>query len=378
VPSSLQGSREHVETLFLGDVGFVRERRDGVEHAFAFMRDGTAVWGLNRETGQQWWYSPEHSVRAYPSIVRVCADLDSHPFAQTCPGIGGDVGAHRPGHAVLAKIHDLHRTAMSGSGEHPVLPDEIVRWSVGYIGEERVGTALEALGPGWHVLHAVPVGTRGSDVDHVVIGPAGVFTVNTKHHAGGRVDVRGEAVYVGGTYHRYVPSARREAERVREALAVDGGPLVVRPLLCTIGARLVIRDVPDDVVALVDGRLVPWLRAQPAVLSAHDVETLYTRACRADTWLPARAREAAPAWVAELAHGLAAEHLGGVRTTAPRARASARLPHSRAGERSSSAKRSGRVAHSRRRPRQRRDSVPRLVVALLGLITIVVLVQAMH
>jgi hypothetical protein len=37
-----------------------------------------------------------------------------------------------------------------------------------------------AAAAGWHVLHAVPIGTRGTDIDHVVIGPFGLVTVNTK------------------------------------------------------------------------------------------------------------------------------------------------------------------------------------------------------
>ena len=45
-------------------------------------------------------------------------------------------------------------------------------WRVGAGGEETVGGRLEKLAKhGWHVLHAVPVGDRGSDIDHVVIGP---------------------------------------------------------------------------------------------------------------------------------------------------------------------------------------------------------------
>ncbi|MBG6212216.1 hypothetical protein RCH23_000129 [Cryobacterium sp. CAN_C3] len=43
---------------------------------------------------------------------------------------------------------------------------------------------LSKLGPEWTVLHAVPVGSGSSDIDHVVIGPAGVFTINTKNHTG--------------------------------------------------------------------------------------------------------------------------------------------------------------------------------------------------
>ena len=31
------------------------------------------------------------------------------------------------------------------------------------------------------------LGEKGSDIDHVIIGPGGVFTLNTKNHTGGNV-----------------------------------------------------------------------------------------------------------------------------------------------------------------------------------------------
>jgi|CXWK01.1.fsa_nt_gi hypothetical protein len=62
-------------------------------------------------------------------------------------------------------------------------------WRLGAQGEETVGRALDRLPDGLHVLHSVPVGQRGSDIDHVVIGPPGVFTINTKHHPDKRVSV---------------------------------------------------------------------------------------------------------------------------------------------------------------------------------------------
>ena len=40
-------------------------------------------------------------------------------------------------------------------------------WYIGAEGEIAVGRELDELPPGWTVLHAVPVGTRGSDIDHV-------------------------------------------------------------------------------------------------------------------------------------------------------------------------------------------------------------------
>ena len=61
-------------------------------------------------------------------------------------------------------------------------------WRVGADGEESVGAKLDGLSEhGWHVLHAVPVGDRGTDIDHVLIGPGGVLTLNTKNHPGATV-----------------------------------------------------------------------------------------------------------------------------------------------------------------------------------------------
>jgi hypothetical protein len=55
------------------------------------------------------------------------------------------------------------------------------RWVRGAAGEERVGRILDAL-DGWQVYHDLATG-RGN-IDHVIIGPAGVFTVETKSQAG--------------------------------------------------------------------------------------------------------------------------------------------------------------------------------------------------
>ena len=42
-------------------------------------------------------------------------------------------------------------------------------WYVGALGELEIGRRLGGLGPGWYVLHSVPIGTGASDIDHVVI-----------------------------------------------------------------------------------------------------------------------------------------------------------------------------------------------------------------
>jgi nuclease-like protein len=62
----------------------------------------------------------------------------------------------------------------------------VERWARGAEGEEEIGHVLEGLGDGWFTLHDLDTG-RGN-IDHVVIGPGGLFTIETKSH-GGRISV---------------------------------------------------------------------------------------------------------------------------------------------------------------------------------------------
>jgi Nuclease-related domain len=63
-----------------------------------------------------------------------------------------------------------------------VIEPRAERWARGAAGERKVGATLEGLGPGWHVLHDIYLG-RGN-IDHIVVGPGGVYTVETKSHRG--------------------------------------------------------------------------------------------------------------------------------------------------------------------------------------------------
>lgn len=86
-------------------------------------------------------------------------------------------------------------------------------WRKGAEGEEAVGRRLAKLPEGWQVLHDLTIGSQGANLDHLVVGPPGVFTVNTKHHTG-RVTVYERAILHNGKKTAYVPKALREAEKV--------------------------------------------------------------------------------------------------------------------------------------------------------------------
>ncbi|MGH8981412.1 MAG: nuclease-related domain-containing protein [Acidimicrobiales bacterium] len=159
---------------------------------------------------------------------------------------------------------------------------------VGAAGEVVVARRLKRLDAAhWHVLHAVRVGENSADIDHVVIGPAGVFTVNTKHHPGGRVWVGTHAVLVNGQKTDYLRSSRAEAARASRLLgAACGFPVTVRPVIAVIAAWLDVRQEPPGVDLVAARDVDAWLRRQPATLGPEQAARIFEQSRRESTWRP--------------------------------------------------------------------------------------------
>ena len=68
-----------------------------------------------------------------------------------------------------------------------------------------------------------PVGKGDSDIDHVVIGPGGVFTINTKNHSGQKVWVAGRIFLVNGQKQPHLRNAGHEAQRASRLLSAAAG-----------------------------------------------------------------------------------------------------------------------------------------------------------
>jgi hypothetical protein len=168
-------------------------------------------------------------------------------------------------------------------------------FAMGARGERVVGRKLNrwAESNGWLVLHAVPVGRAGADIDHVVIASFGVVTVNTKTTRT-RVWVGEYGMTVGGKSVDYLRKSRAEARRAKRLLARAAQIEVpVQPVIVFSGARRfsVRRGGPPDVAVLASPRaLRRWLRKQPTVLSAEQISAVYQAARDPGTWQSQRKR----------------------------------------------------------------------------------------
>jgi len=112
----------------------------------------------------------------------------------------------------------------------------VERHDRGATGEEHVGALLEDLrGQGWSVIHDLSFGH--GNVDHILIGPAGVFTIETKSHPGPvRVArLHGETIRQAQAQQRLVATITGEPV---EPLVVFSRAWVDRPLSRRKGVRV--------------------------------------------------------------------------------------------------------------------------------------------
>jgi Nuclease-related domain len=156
----------------------------------------------------------------------------------------------------------------------------------GVLGEFAVGRMLSRLDSRWFVMHAVPVGRRGADIDHLVVGPAGVFTVNTKNHSGQKVWVAGQNLRVAGVPCNHIRNSEFEAGRAVKLLSkAVGRPVSVRPVIAVLNPQqLDIKSPPTGVDVLRAQGLVRWLRKRPTVLGAEEVARIVSVIGVPATW----------------------------------------------------------------------------------------------
>lgn len=107
---------------------------------------------------------------------------------------------------------------------------KVERFFVGARGEERVSEILKKLPESYHVFNDFVIGRR--HIDHVIVGPAGVFAVETKCWSG-KVTIEDGHILVGGELPDRSPlsQVKREAEDVKRELLKEGWRGDVTPIL---------------------------------------------------------------------------------------------------------------------------------------------------
>ena len=147
-------------------------------------------------------------------------------------------------------------------------------WKVGAVGERRVAEVLSEV-EGIRLMHDRLVPGSRANIDHLAIGPAGVFVIDAKNYTG-QVEVRDlggllrtdQRLFVKNRDRsKLVKSMHWQTDVVRTALGEAFADVEVRGVLCFVGCEWGWRMRQKRV----DGVTVLWPKALPGHVSAYGI-----------------------------------------------------------------------------------------------------------
>lgn len=135
-----------------------------------------------------------------------------------------------------AHTHPQHQVASGPSvtGTPGSGPAEVAeRWQKGVDGERATAAELMKLPPSFHIIHGLKKGPRNGDIDHLVIGPTGIWVIDSKNDSG--VLTANKGTLWNGRYpiSKKVDGVEDQARYANFALGMD-----VNPVLCFVQAQL--------------------------------------------------------------------------------------------------------------------------------------------
>ena len=204
-------------------------------------------------------------------------------------GPSPSVGVRPPAYSAITECLRIQASARPQSrlarllGLSPLSADAR-DWYRGAIGELHAARLLQALPGTWTVLRS-----GDPDAAQLLIGPAGVFTIDIHDHVGQRVTVEHGRVLVNGRRTNHLANARHEAIRASRLLSTGVGETVdVTPVIAIVdpGSLHFGRPAPLDAIVLVSTQLARTLLRRKHRLTDAAACALVAAAEHSRAWHP--------------------------------------------------------------------------------------------
>jgi hypothetical protein len=193
-------------------------------------------------------------------------------------GVGGGVLGSLLASQLGLVVAALAASAVAWGLRFQPSPDAVA-WRRGAAGERRTARLLAPLERhGWAVLHDLAVPGSGANIDHLVIGPGGVFVIDSKQYRG-RLQLDSSGRLWHGRYPLASALGAVSFEADQAAQVLTDADVVVLPIMAIHGAHVPWGKLVIDGVPVVPARHLPsMLRQLPAVLGPERVANLANQA----------------------------------------------------------------------------------------------------
>lgn len=146
-------------------------------------------------------------------------------------------------------------------------------WEAGQVGEEHLAAVLDRLAvDGYHHLADRALPTSSANIDHLLVGPAGIFAIDAKNWSGSLSVGEGGLRQDGHRRMKEVQAAAVVASTVADVVEAGLQRVPVWAALCFVGeARIGDATIIDRVKLLDVDDVQAWVRHFPSAFSATEV-----------------------------------------------------------------------------------------------------------
>ena len=178
-------------------------------------------------------------------------------------------------------------------GASPLHPDAVAPYRKA-VAEHRVAAILARFGADWTMLHSLPL-PDGSVIDHLAVGPRGVYAITSLDLTGSRVRVDDLSVSADGSRTEHLSDAHYAAELAGRHLSDLAGVTVpVIPVVVIRAKELRFVSESPVVAVTAPGELSRWLLTRRHRLSSRVSAYFSLVAEDPQTWLAPSAPSEAP------------------------------------------------------------------------------------
>jgi len=144
----------------------------------------------------------------------------------------------------------------------------------GACAEEEVAERLMNLPDGYQVFHDIAF--DGFNIDHIVVGPGGIFLVETKSHKG-KIDAQGDTLLLDGAQppKNFLNQTWSQTYQISDFLKKQTSrDWKVQPILCFTRAFVSVRRPVKGITVVNKKYLTTYLLKQQQSLNSEDIENI--------------------------------------------------------------------------------------------------------
>jgi hypothetical protein len=150
---------------------------------------------------------------------------------------------------------------------------------LGIEGEEITAKVLESLGNDYKVLHSIPLELNKKDLDHIIVGPTGVFLVNSKNYRSKSLLIDNEYIIYNKKRYTDPIDIRRDSDLVEKLFKIK-----VNPILCLINNNNLKIKSSNITKVLHVNKILDYIEKKERIYSNEQVIKIYNEMSNIKKW----------------------------------------------------------------------------------------------